>query len=138
MSIRPMTATLTASELAGKFICSPSVFHDQAHGYPAIIEKATANQIVFRKLNRASWDSVEKEWHVDPDPSRIPADETPRKCKWTSVKFICDTAEEAIALYAQALLSRKAIEAFRREQLALVDTLASENRLPTPAYLASA
>ena len=138
MPLRPLTASLTASELAGKFICSPSVFHDQAHGYPAVIEKATANQIVFRKLNRGSWDSVKKEWLVDPDPSRIPADEPPCKCKWTSVKFICDTAEEAIALYTQASSSRKAIEAFRREQLALVDTLASENRLPTPAYFAQA
>lgn len=138
MAIRPLTSDLPAAELAGKFICAPAFCYDQAHGYPALVEKATAIQLVFRKLNRGSWDSAAKEWRVDPDPAHIPEDESSRKCKRTSVKFVCDTAEEAIALYAQAIATRKAIEQFRRDQLARVEILAAENRLPVPAYLPAA
>lgn len=136
MPIRPLTAALPASELSGKYLCAPALVYDQAHGYPALIEKATATQLVFRKLHRGSWDSEANEWRVDPDPAHILVEEPSRKCKRASVKFVCDTAEEAIALYAQAIATRKAIEQFRRDQLARVEILAAENRLPVPAYLA--
>jgi hypothetical protein len=51
------------------------------------------------------------------------------------VKYVCDTAQEAIALYVQACTSRKTIETFRKSQLAALNEQALAGELPVPAYL---
>ncbi len=136
MAIRLMKG-LPAAELVGKFMCTPSILHEQEYGYPAIIERATNSQLVYRRLTRGEWDPVEKEWHVNPDPDAEGDNdiEGSRKCNRTSIRYVCDTAVEAISLYTQATLVRKAIERFRKEQLEGLEALIGQGQLPLPAYL---
>lgn len=136
MAIRVLKG-LSATELVGKFICTPSLLHEQEYGYPAIVERANASQLVYRRLTRGAWDPVEKEWHVNPDPEAVGDGniEGSRKCNRSSIRYVCDTAVEAISLYAQATATRKAIERFRQEKLANLDALVSQGQLPLPAYL---
>ncbi len=140
MAIR-ILKTVPLAELEGKFICSPSLLSEQDHGFPAVIEKVTASQLVFRRLHRGLWDAVAKEWEVNPsvdsaeDASLDDRIEAPAKCKQSSVSLVCDTAVEAISLYTQAVATRKAIQSFRANAMAELNTSALEGRLPVPAYL---
>ncbi|KVP17312.1 hypothetical protein [Burkholderia ubonensis] len=137
--------------LVGKFICSPSRYTDQAHGWPALVEKTTAARLTFRRLPRGAWDADKREWQVRPTmvsaatnlESRKSCEldgderaEAPEQCNLSSVKYVCDTAEEAIALYFHSLATRDAIETFRKEMLAKVDTQALAGGIPVPEYLA--
>lgn len=135
--------------LVGKYICTPSHYTDQEFGWPALVEKTTAARLTCVRLPRGAWDPVEKEWQVM--PTRLPvvarADtrtdeldgagiaEQREQYNLSSVKYVCDTAAEAIALYAQALATRKSIETFRKTQLARLNEMALAGELPTPRYL---
>ncbi|KVP96949.1 hypothetical protein WJ97_14100 [Burkholderia ubonensis] len=151
MAIQRLSAVPRES-LVGKFICTPSRYSEQEFGWPAVVEKTTAARMTYRRLPRGAWDPVEKEWQVRPTMMVGAASTAPRApdslewgeseersevCNLSSVKFVCDTAQEAIALYVQALATRKTIEAFRKDSLAKLDAQAMAGELPTPPYLAA-
>lgn len=120
------------SELVGKFVCAPSIINEQAFGWPALVASATATQLTLVKLARGDWNSTEKEWEAS--TSTAPSEhEVPKRCKKTSIKYVCDTAEEAAALYAAAISTRKRIELFRKEQQAELVRQVETNTLPFPA-----
>lgn len=139
--------------LVGKFICIPVQFRDQSFGWPAIVEKVTAARLTYRRLPRGAWDAVEGEWRVlptliseEPGSVSVSSDELegdarnspPEQCNLSNVKFVCDTAEEAITLFYQALATCKAIEAFRATALAQLDTQALAGKLQPAPYLTAA
>lgn len=137
MAIR-LLKDVPADELAGKFVCLPSLINDQAHGYPAVIEKVTKSRLSCVRLPRGEWDSAIKEWQVSPTFEGQEPDErreAPKVCNLTSIKFVCDEAWEAIALYTEAQATRKAIEALRKQMLAAVDANALASQLSMPEYL---
>jgi hypothetical protein len=70
----------------------------QDYGFPAIIEKVTASRMAYRKLARGKWDPVAKEWLVSPAVADDLTEGT-RQCNLKSIDLVCDTAEEAIALF---------------------------------------
>lgn len=120
--------------LVGKFICAPSMLSFQDYGYPAIVEKVTASRMVYRKLPRGEWDTVAKEWLVNPVMAED-ITEPSRQCSLKSIDLVCDTAEEAIALFEYSRANRKKIEAMQAVLLKDVRDLARGNQLPTPSYL---
>lgn len=138
-------------ELAGKFICSPSRYNELAYGWPARIEKATAARLTYRCLPRGAWDPAESEWQVRVAPVPpasasddrasdifgLQVDESTEQCLSSSVQFVCDTAQEAVALYTQALSTQKLIMGVRKTALSVLDHKALAGELPAPAYLAA-
>lgn len=138
MAVR-LLKDVPAEELRGKFVCLPALFNDQAHGYPAVIEKVTRSRLSCVRLPRGEWDSQSKEWQVRAS-FEVPAEEAerpeaPKVCNLTSIKFVCDEAWEAIALYTSATKARKAIESIRKQMLADVDAQALASQLSMPEYL---
>ena len=122
--------------LVGKFICAPSMLSFQDYGFPAIIEKVTASRIAYRKLARSGWDPVAKEWRVSPAVAEDHAEDS-RQCNLKSIDLVCDTAEEAIALFEYSRTNRKKIEAMQAALLKDVRDLARGNQLPLPGYLSA-
>jgi hypothetical protein len=133
--------------LVGRFICTPSGYTDQEFGWPALIEKTTAGRLTALRLPRGIWDAKAQEWQVRPTVER-PAVREPEPdvlegggheqreiYNHSSVKYVCDTAAEAISLYVRALAARRAIEAFRKTQLTELNEQAVAGTLPMPAYL---
>lgn len=112
-SVRP-------AELPGKYICAPAVFLDLSYGWPARITHATAKQLHYVPLPRGEWNATDKEWTVGSEREG-PGVDTARRCNHDSVKVVCDTAAEVIALYNQAMTLMKAIQQFRKSQQALLD-----------------
>lgn len=139
MAIR-ILADLTHEDLPGKFICIPSGQVDLAHGWPARIERATAARVAYRRLPRGTWDDDQKEWRValerDAATGELRCDERDDQCLAASVRFVCDTAEEAITLHVSAVAVQKGIAAFRKANLAALDEQAQLGGLLTPTYLA--
>ncbi|KWA83769.1 hypothetical protein WL29_20610 [Burkholderia ubonensis] len=136
--------------LVGKFICIPARYRDQSFGWPALVEKVTAARLTYRRLPRGAWDEVEREWRVcpmmisvEPGPASVGSDglegddrnAPPEQCSLSNVKFVCDTAQEAITLFYQALATCKAIEAFRKAALARLDAQALAGELLSAPYL---
>jgi hypothetical protein len=147
MTIRRL-ADVPHEDLPGKFICTPAQQLDLAHGWPARIEKATRARIAYRRLPRGAWDETQKEWQVALTPQRsqpgaAPAgdlaeprcDERSEQCVLDNVRFACDTAEEAIALYVQAVITQKHITAMRKAALSGLNAQALAGELPVPTYL---
>lgn len=132
MAIRKLTDVPT-EELIGKFFCAPSMLSEQDHGSPAQIKSSSRSQIVYVKLE-SEWNTHEKEWRFLPYLNQEDQEQA-KKCKKSSKAFVCDTAEEAIALYFAATAARKRIENFRTEQLQLVALQAQQGTLPIPPYL---
>lgn len=134
-----LLADLPSEALAGKFICTPSGQVDLAHSWPARVERATAARLAYRRLPRGTWDDDAKEWrvaleqtHPDGEPRY---DEREEQCLSASVRFICDTAEEAVALYVRAVATQKAIADFRKANLTELDARAVAGDLPAATYL---
>lgn len=136
--------------LVGKFICIPARYHDLSFGWPALVEKVTAARLTYRRLPRGIWDEVEREWRVCPTmvseasgnvsvvSDGLDGDERnapPEQCNLSNVKFVCDTAQEAITLFYQAIATCKAIEAFRTTALAQLETQALAGELTPAPYL---
>lgn len=122
--------------LVGKFICAPSMLSFQDYGFPAIIEKVTASRMAYRKLARGKWDPVAKEWLVRPAVEED-STEGSRQCNLKSIDLVCDTAEEAIALFEYSRTNRKKIEETQAALLRNVRDLALLNQLPLPGYLSA-
>lgn len=135
MAIYPLK-DIPSQALVGKFICAPSMLSFQDYGYPAIIEKVTTSRMAYRKLARGEWDSVAKEWLVNPAVADDLTEGT-RQCNLKSIDLVCDTAEEAIALFEYSRANRKKIEAMQAALLKDVRDLARGNQLPAPSYLAA-
>lgn len=135
MAIYPLK-DIPSQALVGKFICAPSMLSFQDYGYPAIIEKVTTSRMVYRKLARGEWDSVANEWLVNPAVADDLTEGT-RQCNLKSIDLVCDTAEEAIALFEYSRANRKKIEAMQAALLKDVRDLARGNQLPAPSYLAA-
>lgn len=135
MAIYPLK-DIPSQALVGKFICAPSMLSFQDYGYPAIIEKVTTSRMVYRKLARGEWDSVANEWLVSPAVADDLTEGT-RQCNLKSIDLVCDTAEEAIALFEYSRANRKKIEAMQAALLKDVRDLARGNQLPAPSYLAA-
>lgn len=123
-----------AEALKGKYICAPSVLSFQDFGYPAIIEKVTAQRLSYRKLARGAWDADAKEWRVNPDLDQA-GDEECRMCNIKSIDLVCDTVEEAIALFEYSRANRKKIETVQTALLKDVRDRALSATLPSPGYL---
>jgi hypothetical protein len=146
MAIRKLR-DIPREALVGKFICTPVRFTDQEFGWPALVEKTTASRLTALRLPRGDWDQATQEWQVRPTMSS-PADtetkldvlegsgrEERELYNLSSVRYVCDTAVEAIALYVQAVASRKAIESFRKTRVAELNAQALAGELSVPAYL---
>jgi len=148
MTIR-LLADVPQESLQGKFICTPTHQLDLAYGWPARIEKATRARVAYCRLPRGPWDESQKEWQVALTPQRsglpgAPAacdldeprcDERSEQCALDSVRFVCDTPEEAIALYVQAVFTQKHITAMRKAALTGLNAQALAGELPVPTYL---
>lgn len=148
MTIR-LLADTPYDTLTGKFICTPARQHDLAHGWPARIEKATRSRLAYRRLPRGTWDEAQCEWqvalapqlHVSPAAGAtdvledLRCDERVEQCVMESVRFVCDTAAEAIALYVQAVITQKNISAMRKAALSGLNAQALAGELPVPSYL---
>ena len=132
--------------LVGRFICTPSGYMNQEFGWPALIEKTTAGRLTALRLPRGIWDATAREWQVRPTMTHAEPEsgcdvlegngrEQREVYNHSSVAYVCDTAAEAISLYVHALATRKAIETFRKTQLAKLNEQAIAGTLPMPAYL---
>ena len=136
--------------LVGKFVCAPSRSSEQVCGWPAIVEKTTASRLTCVRLPRGEWDPVDQEWQVRPTMARathasneplndvLDGDdgrEDRETYNLSSVRYVFDTAHEAIALYTQAIATRKTIEAFRKDVLAQLDAKALAGELTPAPYL---
>jgi len=149
MAIRKL-ADIPRESLTGKFICTPTHYADLVHGWPARIEGSTALKLSFRRLLRGVYDPDAGSWLPQPSFERTaPAtharvgaleesleegDGTGR-CLHSNVRFVCDTAEEAIALHLRAVATEQAISRSRRVALGELDATALAGELPIPAYL---
>jgi hypothetical protein len=146
MAIRKLR-DIPREALVGKFICTPSRYADQEFGWPALVEKSTAARLTALRLPRGLWDGAAQEWQVRPAMT-FPASsdsesdvlegsgrEVRELYNLSSVRYVSDTAAEAIALYVQAVTARKAIESFRKTQVTELNAQALAGELPVPAYL---
>ena len=148
MTIRRL-ADVPRDSLAGKFICTPARQLDLAHGWPARIESATKARLAYSRLPRGAWDDEQREWRVALAPAGsavagaaqgsdledLRYDERSEQCLSESVAFVCDTAQEAIALYVQAVTTQKHITAMRKAALSGLNAQALAGELPIPSYL---
>jgi hypothetical protein len=140
MTIR-LLADVPAEALVGKFICIPSGQVDLVHGWPARIQRAgrLGARVAYARLPRGAWDDELKEWEVgverDAATGELRCDEREEQCLAISVRFVCDTAEEAVALYVSAVAAQKAIADFRKANLSSLDARAVAGVLPAPTYL---
>lgn len=145
MTIRKMSDIspdeLRGGALVGKFICTPGVDINLEHGWPARIEATTAAKLTYRRLPRGAWDPNEGEWRVRPSFTGPAGDVTQEtscdQCFAARVRFVCDTAEEAIALHARSVATEKTITRNRRVALGEVDATALAGQLEVPAYLST-
>ncbi|HDR9103611.1 TPA: hypothetical protein QDB04_000331 [Burkholderia vietnamiensis] len=131
MTIRSVLA-VPVEECVGKFVCTPSLYAEQEFGWPARVEKATKAFVHVVRLARGEWDREKQEWGVLPvadEESSGAHKQYARK----GVRLLCDTADEAIALYVRSNEARMAIEAFRKHQLAAVREVALSGALNHPA-----
>jgi hypothetical protein len=149
MAIRHLT-DIPRESLAGKYICIPSRQADLVHGWPARIDAATAAKLTYRRLPRGVYDPDASSWLPRPTFERAASDDTAAQtgalddglhddgtghCMASSVRFVCDTAEEAIALHLRAVATEQAISRNRRIALAELDATALAGELPVPAHL---
>ena len=149
MAIRNLT-DVPRESLAGKFICTPTHAADLVHGWPARIDGSTALKLSFRRLPRGAWDPDEGTWQPLPTFERaapaaqarvsaleegLECDDGAGRCLHSSVRFVCDTAAEAIALHLRAVATERSISRNRRVALGELDATALAGELPVPAYL---
>lgn len=140
MTIR-LLADVPSESLVGKFICTPSGQVDLVHGWPARIQRAGQNgaRIAYSRLPRGAWADDLKEWEVgierDVATGELRCDEREEQCLAINVRFGCDTAEEAVALYVSAVAAQKAIADFRKATLSSLDARAVAGDIQVPTYL---
>lgn len=118
------------ASLQGKYICAPSILSFQEFGTPAQVVKVTGSRLAYCKLARGDWDPVEKEWQVT---TEVAEDEDPRQCSHKSVTLVCDTPEEAIALFVRSRNTRKQIDAMHSALLEDVRNAALNGSLSVKA-----
>ncbi|MBU9200389.1 hypothetical protein KTD31_03350 [Burkholderia multivorans] len=136
MAIRSIKS-VPVEECAGKFVCTPSMLAEQEFGWPARVEKATKAFVQVVRLARGEWDNEKGEWNVLPVVGgERESDGAHKQYARKGVRLLCDTAEEAIALYVRSSEARKAIEEFRKQQLASVVDAALGGTLNLAAHQA--
>lgn len=127
-------------ELPGKFVCPPRPGSEVPHGWPAVVTKASRGRLTYQRLLRGEWDAAADEWRVLPWGAAKPDErlEAAIACVPSHLMLVCDTSEEAIALYVQALRTQKAIREYQKASLAAVVFAAVNGGLAYPDYLPGA
>lgn len=131
MTIR-LLATISYAEVVGKYICISAQQQNQTYGRPAVVERVADDMLYYHMFPWGEWDAAENEWQV-----RAPANASELgdmfKCEAHGAIPVCDTPEEALALYQESRRARRAIYQMRRDMLNSVRERALAGAFSNPA-----